>query len=375
MDLPLDRVNVGNCRIVEVLAEDEGRQFLEEAFARLQIARDRPRLDEGGPFPVLSPALVIEHCRLDRDGKWRRARVWPKPQIRAEDIAVAGSLLQDANQAPQQPGEGFRSIVAIGDDARLRIVEDDKIDIGRIVELAGTKLAHSKHDDAGGGGRRGTVLQHELAAFMRAEQQMIDRRRNGRLCKIAEPPRRLTAAEKPRQVRKRDSEGDLALRPPQSRHDLRIRQRRPGCIAPPGHPCGLDPALQKRRQRLGQQCFEDRRVATRRIPQEWREREGCNEKILERRVRGNELRNVVAAFRRILENRKGGLGVRLARRANRHHIDIGQRPLDRFRHAHPPFGSRHGFIRSQPPGKPCEQPGPDRPPPSPTVPASRGASP
>ena len=71
MDLPLDRVDVRNRRIVEIFAEHERRRVRAGTLAGLEIAGNGARLDECRPLPVLPPALVIEHRRLDR--RWPAA--------------------------------------------------------------------------------------------------------------------------------------------------------------------------------------------------------------------------------------------------------------------------------------------------------------
>ena len=71
VDLPLDRVDVGDGRIIQVFAEDEGAHFAKEGFAGPEIPADRSRLDEGGPLPVLAASFVVEEGGIDRDGKRR----------------------------------------------------------------------------------------------------------------------------------------------------------------------------------------------------------------------------------------------------------------------------------------------------------------
>ena len=69
----------------------------------------------------------------------------------------------------------------------LRLVEDDEIDIGGIVQLEGAELAHAENDDTGSFARSLRIDDLELAAVMGAEQQMVDRRRDGGTGELAEP--------------------------------------------------------------------------------------------------------------------------------------------------------------------------------------------
>src|SRR6516225_752140 len=59
VDLPLDRVDVGNRRKIEVLPPDERRQLGKEGLAGSVVAGKHPRLDQGGTLPVLAEALVV----------------------------------------------------------------------------------------------------------------------------------------------------------------------------------------------------------------------------------------------------------------------------------------------------------------------------
>src|SRR5690606_25508186 len=49
MDLALDRMDIRDRGVVEVLAPDVWLKLLQERVARLDVASDRPRLDHGGP--------------------------------------------------------------------------------------------------------------------------------------------------------------------------------------------------------------------------------------------------------------------------------------------------------------------------------------
>ena len=59
VDLALHRVDVGDRRIIEILAPDERREVGQETLAKLEIARRRTGLDERRALPVLADRLVI----------------------------------------------------------------------------------------------------------------------------------------------------------------------------------------------------------------------------------------------------------------------------------------------------------------------------
>src|SRR5262249_53197929 len=69
VDLTLHRVNVGDSGKVEVLAPNERREAGKKTLAGGDVARNGPRLDEGGALPVLADALVIVERGLGGDGE------------------------------------------------------------------------------------------------------------------------------------------------------------------------------------------------------------------------------------------------------------------------------------------------------------------
>ena len=99
MHLPLDRMDVGDRREVEIFSPDERRELADEGFARRDVARHRARLDQRGALPVLAHALVVVKRRRRRDGDARRRGVGPEPKVGAEHIAVLRPLLHAAAQA------------------------------------------------------------------------------------------------------------------------------------------------------------------------------------------------------------------------------------------------------------------------------------
>ncbi len=96
VDLALHRVNVGDGRIVEVFAPDEGGHLLQEGKTKRQVAGHRARLDHRRPFPVLAERFVIMPRRVKRHRRRRRAGIGPQPQVDPQHIAFAGALLQEA---------------------------------------------------------------------------------------------------------------------------------------------------------------------------------------------------------------------------------------------------------------------------------------
>ena len=143
VNLPLDRMNIGDGGEIEIFAPHERRQLLEKNLAGLDIAGDGPRLDEGGALPVLAHAFVIGIGRLQRNGDRRRAGVGAQPQIGAKHIAVGGVLAHDFDDPPREPREEIDVLVRPRHARALAVEQHDEIDVGGIIQLIGALLAHA----------------------------------------------------------------------------------------------------------------------------------------------------------------------------------------------------------------------------------------
>ncbi len=98
VDLPLHFVDVGDGRVIEIFAPDEGRQIANQLLAGGDIAGARPRLDQRRALPVLAAAFVIIERRFGRDRDLGRGRIGTQPQIDAKHVAVGRALLQKLDQ-------------------------------------------------------------------------------------------------------------------------------------------------------------------------------------------------------------------------------------------------------------------------------------
>ena len=98
MNLTLHRMDVGDRRVVEIFAPDEGREVGEEAFAEREVAGNGARLDHCGALPVLSDRLVIGVGAGGRERDRGRSRIGPQPEVDSQHVAVARALLQEAGE-------------------------------------------------------------------------------------------------------------------------------------------------------------------------------------------------------------------------------------------------------------------------------------
>ncbi|CEG08439.1 hypothetical protein BN961_01854 [Afipia felis] len=148
LHLPLHVVDIGQCGEVEMLAPDERRNFREQRIAGRKIARAWPRLDHRRAFPGATLALVVVKCGLHRHRGGSRGGIGTQPQIDAEDVTVAGALLQQARDALRQTREERRSFDAFRQLALVGVVEHDQVHVAGEVQFARAHLAHREDDQA-----------------------------------------------------------------------------------------------------------------------------------------------------------------------------------------------------------------------------------
>ncbi len=151
VDLPLDRLDVGDGREIEAAPPDEGRELGQEGARAADVARGRPCLDERHPLPVLAEALVVADRRGDRRGRRRDRRIGPEAQVDAEDIAFGGPGLQHLGQRARDAVREGLGLDAVGQAERLGLVEDREVDVAGVVELERAVLAHGDREEARNG--------------------------------------------------------------------------------------------------------------------------------------------------------------------------------------------------------------------------------
>ena len=216
VDLALDRMDVVDGGEVEVLAPDIRCQLGEEGGADGAIARHGVRLDHGGALPVLADALVIELGRLHRHGKRGRTGVGAQAQVGAEDVAVDRALRHELDQHPGGAHEMARHLVVAGKGGRIAVVEQDEVDVARVVELARTKLAHAEDGEGRG---RGIVGYRQLPVALELQEYGVGQRVEAARGKGAERAGDLVERPHPCDIGNGDGECLLALEPAQARGD------------------------------------------------------------------------------------------------------------------------------------------------------------
>ena len=214
VDLALHGVDVGDGREVEVLAPDVGGEALEQGLAGGDIAGDGPRLDEGRALPVLAEALVVVERGVGGERERRGAGIGAQPQIRAEHVAVAGALVEQAHEIA---GDAHEEALHLGAGAQAdarEIVEDDEVDVGGVVELEGAVLAHAEHDVAV------WAIALPLARLGGLAEEEAHGRRYGGVGGLGQAMRDLHHRPDGGEIAERGQEGDVGLEQPQRAHGV-----------------------------------------------------------------------------------------------------------------------------------------------------------
>src|SRR5690606_33505693 len=111
MNLPLDRMHIGNGCIVEIFSPDIRRKFRKYIFARLDITCYGAGLDHRGALPILPPSLIITNCRTNGDRQGCGAGIGTQSQIYPKNITVGGAILQNPHQPACHTRKGFDTFI------------------------------------------------------------------------------------------------------------------------------------------------------------------------------------------------------------------------------------------------------------------------
>ena len=222
VDLPLDRMHVGDGGEVEILAPDERRELFQKRFAGENVAGRGARLDESGALPILAHALVIGEGRLERYGDRRRAGVGTQAQIDAEHIAVRRDVGENAHHALRHFDEEI-DVFGRRCDTRARAVEkDDEVDVGGVIELIGAFLAHGEEDPAAAAFRNALIIELELAGGGGLAQREGDGRSEGGVGEARERGGCVERLPGLGEIGERDEQRALLLGAAQRAHQLRL---------------------------------------------------------------------------------------------------------------------------------------------------------
>ena len=192
---PRDTANLADGAEIERAAPHKRLHRGQEALAQRNVSRRRTRTDEGGALPWQGQRFVIGNRRIDRQGDRRDLGRRAQPQVDAQDIAVAIPRLQDLDDALGDADRGFLGRFARAMRQRRGIEQQDRIDVGGIIEFVAALLAERDSGKADRGGAR--------RAFLDRGQDRGMQRAIGKVRQSARDRRQILA---PRQVADRDSQ-------------------------------------------------------------------------------------------------------------------------------------------------------------------------
>ena len=150
-DSPLEGLDFRDLGRAQVAAIDERSDRLQERAAQVEVAGDRPALDQGLPLPGASTRHVVAQSGVQRACQCALFAVGPQPHVDPVGDAHRRVLGQQADDLGSHPPEEL----GIGDDPgteglTLLIVEEYEVDVGAVVELGAAELAQSQHDEPSG---------------------------------------------------------------------------------------------------------------------------------------------------------------------------------------------------------------------------------
>ena len=162
VDLGLHAAHRGHDVGIHPGAEDEGADEIEEARGHAGVSRAEARLDESLPLPELRPLLEVGAVAGEREDDTAHAPFRTQAQVHPEGIA----LVRDRLERFHEGARPRREVVAVRDASLLAArgeavvaVDEDEVDVGRVVELVAAELAHA--DDRESRGR--AVLRARLS--------------------------------------------------------------------------------------------------------------------------------------------------------------------------------------------------------------------
>ena len=241
------RLNVADRGVVEAPPPHERPDRGKERLPQRDVAGARPGADERGPLPRLGLRLVIVFGRGNGERDRRHLARRAQPQVDAEDVA-ADRIGHQRDDPPRDADGGVGRLLARAEREPGGVVQQDQIDVRRIVELVAAELAERDRDEPG---VRPTPLG-KRGGDARVERGIGEGRQ-----------RRRHPLERPRpaQVGERDDQRDISLRRAQRRrhgqrrvehHRLGKRGVEPGGADPRDGRCPLpDQCAEVRRVRLG----------------------------------------------------------------------------------------------------------------------------
>ncbi len=195
---------------IEAAPPYEGANGGEEALAGGDVARRRPGADECGALPRDGGTFIMCQRGIERDRERAHLRRRTEAQVDAEHVTLGSLRGERLDHAPRDPLRSFARLIAFAAGQQRGIEEQDRIDVGAIVQLARTLLAERERGKAGGLG-----LGHAVAD--RIGNRCVERA-VGKIAQLAHNP---LERKSPREVPDPDGESERQPLAPQCGWDVR----------------------------------------------------------------------------------------------------------------------------------------------------------
>ena len=133
---------------IERTPPDEWPNAGEEIFAKFAVSRRCARADESCLLPRKRARFIIADGGFNRQGNRADFGRWAQPHIDAKDIAIFIDAVEQINHAFADVDRAFLRIIAVPAGQRIGIIQEYRVDIGAIIELAPTMFAQSDNRKA-----------------------------------------------------------------------------------------------------------------------------------------------------------------------------------------------------------------------------------
>ena len=205
-DAQRHRLDIAHRSVIQAAPPHEGPDAGEEIAAHRDITAHGAGTDESDAFPGQRFGLIIMFRRRQADRHRRDFAGRAQPQIDAGDIAIRGKITQDGDGAARDAHGSLAGILTAPPRDQIRIVHENQIGIGAVVELAAAQLAQRQRRKPAR--RRAAFGQRGGDGGIDGQIGEVRQRR----CHLLQPPQ-------PGQIGQRHHQRHIAPGGAQARHD------------------------------------------------------------------------------------------------------------------------------------------------------------
>jgi len=204
-----DRSDIANRPVIQRPPPDERIDRFKKITPQMPIAGGRTGADIGGLLPRQRARFIIADRRFDRQRHGTDFGRRPQPHVDPENIAVGIAAVECLDQLLADPPRRVARFFAAAHRNPLRIIDEDRVDIRRIVEFAAAMLAQT--DD-------GKALKRciGIARRINVGQSLVERP----VGKIRQPGDDIGQRQMARQITNRQGQRQRPLFPAQFLPDI-----------------------------------------------------------------------------------------------------------------------------------------------------------